>query len=93
MHNDEIIFNEGEKRELTATVSSYNSKEVVVIASATFELKKQFGGEIVQEGQCEVVGSEAIVFLDLAEKGSYELEVTTRVGREEIIKKAIIKVV
>ena len=86
-----ISFNEGEKRELTATINSKNADEVVVIASAEFELKK-FSGEIAQQGACEISGNEATIFLDLAEKGSYELKTTFYVGREVIKKKRIVKV-
>ena len=90
---DEIVFKVGEKRELTMTVHSDDSNENVVIASAEFELREQFGDKTVQRGSCEVDGAEAVVFLDLAEKGLHELKVTAYVGREVIIKTANIKVV
>lgn len=88
-----ITFNEGEKRELTATIRSEKENDVVVIASAKFELKK-FSGDVVQSGICEISdsGNEATIFLDLAEKGSYELETEFNVGREVIKKKRIVKV-
>lgn len=92
MHNDEIIFNEGEKRELTASVSSKNSGEVVVVASAEFELVDQATEEVVQAGNCEVLGDEAVVFLDLAEKGRYTLKTTLKVGREVIVDTRTVKV-
>jgi hypothetical protein len=93
MHKGEIVFYEGEKRELTATVHSEDPDEVVVIASAEFELRAQLTGEVVQSGVCEVNDCGAVVFLDLAEKGSYELKVTTHVGREDIVDKHLIRVV
>lgn len=93
MHNGEIIFYEGEKRELTATVHSEKPDEAVTIASAEFELRNQLTDEIVQSGGCEVEGCEALVYLDLAAKGVYELKVTSHVGREDIVDKHIIKVV
>lgn len=93
MHNGEIIFYEGEKRELTATVHSENPDEVVVIASAEFELRNQLTGDLVQSGGCNVEGCEALVYLNLETKGVYELKVTSHVGREVIVDKHTIKVV
>lgn len=87
-----ITFNEGEKREVTATVTSKNIKEAVVIASADFELRRTDNNMIVQEGACEVIRNEATSFLDLAKRGSYELKVISRVGREVIISKVNIDV-
>lgn len=86
-----IVFNEGEKREVTAVITSRNQKETVIIASANYELKKTtFDGAIIQKGSCEVSGNEATVLLDLAQKGNYELEVFASVGREVIIKKVLV---
>ena len=87
-----ITFNEGEKRELTAIITSKNRKETVVIASAEYEFTKTFDGTVIQKGSCEVSGNEATVLLDLAQKGDYELEVTASVGREVIIKKVLVAV-
>lgn len=92
MGSNKITFNEGEKREITAIVTSKNQKETVVIASADYELKKAVDGSIVQKGSCEITGNEATVFLDLAKKGEYNLKVISSVGREVIISKTTITV-
>ena len=85
-------FKKGEKRELTAVVNSKNPKDVVVIASSEYELKKSLDGSIVQKGSCEIEGNEATVFLDLSQKGKFELEITSSVGREVIKSKSSIVV-
>ena len=51
---NKITFNKGEKREVTATITSKNPKETVVVASAEFELRKASDCSIVQKGTCEV---------------------------------------
>ena len=89
---NKITFHEGERRELTATVTSKNPKETVVIASAEFELRKVYDDSLVQSGSCDVVGNEATVFLDLNLKGNFVLKTTSYVGREVIIKKILVDV-
>lgn len=89
---NKITFYEGEKREVTATVTSRNSKETAVIASAEFELRKTYDNSIIQKGSCEVIGNEATVFLDLVKKGEYELKVISSVGREVVINKTLVVV-
>lgn len=89
---DKIIFYEGEKREVSSTVHPINTKETAVIARAEFELKKAYDGSIVQNGLCEINGNEAVAFLDFATKGSYELEITSYVGREVIIGKILVEI-
>lgn len=90
---DELKFYKGEKREITATVRSKNSKETVVIASAEFEVKKQFSEEVVQSGVCERNGAEATCCLDLnLPCGNYEVKIKSCVGREVIISKVRVEV-
>ena len=89
---NKLTFEEGEKREVLAVITSRNSKEAVVIASADFELKKTLGGAVIQTGSCEIAGNEVTAFLDLTKKGEYELKITSYVGREKIIKKTTITV-
>lgn len=90
---DEIKFYEGEKREITAVIHSKKPKETVVIAKAEYELKKQFGDEILQSGNCEIEGAEATVFLDFElPKGNYTLKIKSKVGREVIISKVPIEI-
>lgn len=89
---NKITFNKGEKREVTATITSKNPKETVVVASAEFELRKTSDCSIVQKGSCEVTGNEVVVFLDLAKKGDYKLKIISSVGREVVISKALVVV-
>lgn len=91
MCTDEIRFFEGEKREVTAVVRSRNSDESVIIASAEYELKKQFSDEVLQSGKCEIKANEATAFLDFnLSKGNYQLEIKSNVGREVIISKVLV---
>lgn len=93
MGADELKFYKGEKREVTATVRSRNPKETVVIASAEYEVRKQFSEEVVQSGTCEINGAEATCCLDLnLPCGNYEIEIKSCVGREVIIKKARVEI-
>ena len=92
MAANKLTFYEGEKREVTSTVTSRNSKEAVVIASAEYELRKVLNNSIVQTGSGEIEGNEVTVLLDFIEKGSYELKVTSYVGREKIIAKTLIDI-
>lgn len=90
---DELKFYKGEKREVTATVRSSKPKETVVIASAEFEVKKQFSEEVVQSGACERNGAEATCCLDLnLPCGNYEIKIKSFVGREIIIGKARVEI-
>lgn len=91
---DEIKFYEGEKREITAVIHSKNPKDTIVIVEAEYELKKQFGDEILQSGNCEIKGAEATVFLDFElPKGNYTLKIKSSVGREVIISKVPVEIV
>lgn len=92
MAADKLTFYKGEKREVTATVTSKNPMDTVVVASAKFELRKSSSKTLVQKGSCEVSGNEATALLDLAEKGEFELKVTFFVGREEVIDKTTVVV-
>lgn len=92
MAADKITFYKGEKREVTATVTSKNSMDTVIIASADFELRKSANKVLVQKGTCEVSRNEATALLDLAEKGEFELKVISFVGREKVISKTLIEV-
>ena len=87
-----ITFHQGEKRKVTATVTSKNIKDAVVIADARFELSKVNNNQVIQKGSCEVKRNEATSFLDLSEKGNFELKVISSVGREVIISKVLIDV-
>lgn len=89
---NKITFHEGEKREVTVVVTSRNLQELVIIADASYELKKTSDNEIVQRGSCEIEGSEVTIFLELVERGMYELKVTALVGREVIIEKTLVVV-
>ena len=87
-----MTFIEGEKREVTATITSKNPDETVVIADAHFELLKKSNNSVIQSGACEFTGNEVTVLLDLAEKGSYVLKITSNVGREVIKSKVLVDV-
>lgn len=89
---NKITFHEGEKREVNVTVTSRNSQDLVVIALANYELKRTSDNTIAQQGSCEVKGSEITIFLDLVERGMYELKVTASVGREVIIDRTLVVV-
>jgi hypothetical protein len=84
---DKFVFYEGEKREITAVITSRTSKELVVIASAEYKLIKTYDNTVVQEGSCDISGNEVRIYLEFDQKGKYELQVTSSVGREKIIDK------
>lgn len=90
MPTNKITFYEGEKREVTATVTSKDPKETVVITSAKYELQKTYDDSIIQEGSCEIDGNEATALLDLSKKGEYKLTITSQVGREVLVKKTLV---
>lgn len=92
MGTNKMTFIEGEKREVTATITSKNPDERVVIASAHFELLKKSNNSVIQNGTCEIAGNEVTVLLDLAEKGNYVLKITSNVGREVIKSKVHVEV-
>lgn len=89
---NKITFHEGEKREITAVITSKNLQDLVIIASADYELKKTGDSAVVQKGSCEIEGNEVTIFLDLIERGVYELKITASVGREVIIDKTLVVV-
>lgn len=89
---NKLTFYKGEKREVTATITSKNTKEVVVIASAEYELFNTCDNSIVQKGSGEITGNEVTVLLDLIKKGNYKLKITSHVGREVIINKTFIDI-
>lgn len=93
MASNEIRFYSGEVKEVTAVVHSRTDNEIVVINSASYELRTIPQNLIVEEGVCEVKGNEALVLLEMNEKGIYEITVTAHVGREKIIEKSMIKVI
>lgn len=92
MGTSKLTFIEGEKREVTATITSKNPEETVVIASANFELIKKSDNSVLQSGNCEIEGNEVTVFLDLTAKGSYVLKIASNVGREVIKSKVNVEV-
>ncbi len=93
MCDKELIFNEGEIKEVTGTIRSKKANETVVITSAEYEVTKYYDStEIKKQGSCEIDGNEITVLLEFLEKGSYQLKVTAYVGREKIIEKVGIKV-
>lgn len=89
---DKFVFYEGEKREITAVITSRTSKELVVIASAEYKLIKTYDNTVIQEGSCDISGNEVRIYLDFNQKGNFELEVTSAVGKEVIIDKIAIGV-
>ena len=92
MSDRKIHFYEGERKEVTATVRSKTSNEVVVITSSTFEVTRVRDNTVVQKGTCEISGNEATALLEINQKGVLELKITACVGREVVIEKAEIKV-
>lgn len=89
---NKITFHEGEKREVNVIVTSKNLQDLVVITDAQYELKKTSDNTVVQKGSCEIEDNEVTIFLDLIERGVYELKITARVGREVIIDKTLVVV-
>lgn len=81
-----LSFYAGEEKYVTATLSSIDPDEIVVIKEAGFELT-DCKGNIVSAGVCEIRGQEISVLLPIERPGSYTLKLTVRVGRETIIEK------
>lgn len=84
-----LSFYAGEEKYVTATLSSIDSDEIVVIKEAGFELT-DCKGTLVSSGVCEIRGQEISVLLPIERPGSYTLKLTVRVGRETIIEKVAI---
>ena len=90
----EINFYKGERKEVSATIRPYQSNEVVVIQSATYEVTKMFAKEdVLFNWDCEINDDEITILLEFLDVGQYELEVTAIVGREKLIEKAKINVI
>ena len=81
-----LSFYAGEEKYVTATLSSIDPDEIVVIKEAGFELT-DCKGTLVSTGVCEIRGQEISVLLPIERPGSYTLKLTVRVGRETIIEK------
>ena len=81
-----LSFYAGEEKYVTATLSSIDPDEIVVIKEAGFELT-DCKGTIVSDGVCEIRGQEISVLLPIERPGSYTLKLTVKVGRETIIEK------
>ena len=81
-----LSFYAGEEKYVTATLSSIDPDEIVVIKEAGFELT-DCKGTMVSTGVCEIRGQEISVLLPIERPGSYTLKLTVRVGRETIIEK------
>lgn len=81
-----LSFYAGEEKYVTATLSSIDPDEIVVINEANFELT-DCKGTIVSGGVCEIRGQEISVLLPIERPGSYTLKLTVKVGRETIIEK------
>ena len=81
-----LSFYAGEEKYVTATLSSIDPDEIVVIKEAGFELT-DCKGNIVSAVVCEIRGQEISVLLPIERPGSYTLKLTVRVGRETIIEK------
>lgn len=81
-----LSFYAGEEKYVTATLSSIDPDEIVVIKEAGFELT-DCKGNIVSAGVCEIRGQEISVLLPIERPGSYTLKLTVKVGRETIIEK------
>lgn len=81
-----LSFYAGEEKYVTATLSSIDPDEIVVIKEAGFELT-DCKGNIVSAGVCEIRGQEISVLLPIERPGSYTMKLTVKVGRETIIEK------
>ena len=81
-----LSFYAGEEKYVTATLSSIDPDEIVVIKEADFELT-DCKGTMVSAGACEIRGQEISVLLPIERPGSYTLKLTVKVGRETIIEK------
>lgn len=81
-----LSFYAGEEKYVTATLSSIDPDEIVVIKEADFELT-DCKGTLVSSGVCEIRGQEISVLLPIERPGSYTLKLTVKVGRETIIEK------
>lgn len=92
MYSDTFHFYEGERKEITATVSPKNENEVVVITSATFELERVSDKTVIQTDNCEISGNEISMLLEVDTAGIFGLTMTAYVGKEVVKKTALIKV-
>ena len=81
-----LSFYAGEEKYVTATLSSIDPDEIVVIKEAGFELT-DCKGTMVSTGVCEIRGQEISVLLPIERPGSYTMKLTVKVGRETIIEK------
>ena len=81
-----LSFYAGEEKYVTATLSSIDPDEIVVIKEADFELT-DCKGTMVSAGVCEIREQEISVLLPIERPGSYTLKLTVRVGRETFIEK------
>ena len=81
-----LSFYAGEEKYVTATLSSNDPDEIVVIKEAGFELT-DCKGTMVSAGACEIRGQEISVLLPIEIPGSYTLKLIVKVGRETIIEK------
>lgn len=81
-----LSFYAGEEKYVTATLSSIDPDEIVVINEAGFELT-DCKGTMVSSGVCEIRGQEISVLLPVERPGSYTLKLTVKVGKETIIEK------
>ena len=81
-----LSFYAGEEKYVTATLSSIDPDEIVVIKEAGFELT-DCKGNMVSAGVCEIRGHEISVLLPVERPGSYSLKLTVKVGRETIVEK------
>ena len=81
-----LSFYAGEEKYVTATLSSIDPDEIVVITEAGFELT-DCKGTMVSTGVCEIRGQEISVLLPIERPGSYTLKLTVKVGKETIIEK------
>ena len=88
--DNRMTFLVGERREITSEIKATNKKEA--IDSSTYTFKKESGGSLVSEGECEIKGNEVIVLLDFPQKGTFILEIESCVGREKVKSKTYIDV-
>ena len=84
--DNELYFLVGERKFVDSFVMSEDKNEVVVINSATYELKD--GSKVIEQGKCEIKENKMTCLLEIDKTGVYELMVTATVGAEIIKQKA-----
>jgi len=87
-----LQYYSGEVKLVKAKVAPKNTKEIVVVGNAKYELVKTDSNRIIEKGNLDIEGDTVSTILGITEPGFYELKVIIKVGKEIFIEKAHIRV-